>query len=1629
MVGNWLIAINLRISGVNMSSLRPYILFTLLIVSLNSIGQDRVLPDDPGIYGDSVSTLLNETSGTATGEIGDNFALVWPQLGADQQQKIIAQMTAMEERKMKLYPFQSTYASVLVNAVQIEGADPTKITEYLNTTARVIETTERDQIIKYLRFSASFFENKALHFERSNKLFTPDADYYFEYVELAVQEEPEEEEVVDEDEWFDDMDQEPEDDEWDTEWDEDDYDDEYYDEEYEEQDFSDDYEEEGSFIVLPPIEGAVIRFEKLNINFSTPYDSVYLNNTTGDYLILSETFVGKGGRFDWSMAGLSADSVYASFSDYSFDVNKAELKAEEVKLTYTGKLKESVSGVFEYKSVKHDSTDDARYPRFKSYLSNVEIRDLGPGFLYKGGFTLDGAKIKSASLAESYSKIEVQDKSAYKFRAKAKIFEFQDSIVTSERASLIIYQGNDSIYHPAVRLKYDLNNQYLVVQKDKGSFRNTPFTTTYFNLDFTSDIVRWDLQSDSLDASILQARNIVPAYFESSDHYNYEDYRSLGDKIYDFNPLSIVVNFSNRKGLDEFYVEDLAKYYRKEKRVIRGSMEDLAAKGLIGFDSQSNLITIKDKARHLFDAKKGDKDYDNIVLASVTSDDPNATLNFADRELTVRGVNAFKISDSLNVIIRPDSSEITFLKDRDFSFDGRVSAGNFEYIGREFTFKYDSFLIYLNEIDSIRFFVKDENSRGGNGRRKVDNSLVSADSLAGDGNVSNSLQNSSGTLYINRPNNKSSKVKLTNYPKFNSDKGGVFYFDRKEVLGGVYDKSMYFLVPPFDLDSLGGEDASAISFVGTFISSGLFPTFEETLSIQKDFSLGFDHQVPEEGYQLYEGEGRFFNELSLDKNGIRGNGRIDFLTTTLESEDFIFYPDSVTGSGEFFEIREEDYNGVIFPAATVEKFDMHWLPKKDSMYIENVGDPFQFYNQTASLDGTAIVSNGGVYGSGLLATRGSESQSDNIKLDNDSFLSRNTQFVLQSDNPEKPALQGEDVKVDFDLSENVAIISPEVEGEAAIAFPYAQFNTSITEARWDLNQEIITMTKPDDVPLENSYFYTTREDLDSLAFMATEAVYDINTLELKVSGIPFIIVADAKITPENSEVLILENAKIGQLTNTTIVLDTLNGYHRLTEGVITVKSRNEFSGYATYQFVNSQNDTIPIKMENFRLEDIPNPNARRNEPQFTTHTVANGSVTEGQNLIVSSGMFFKGDMILYAHQPAMELTGHVKLDIDEPGYNTWIQYKSNADQEEVVIDYDNAVTEEGRVLEAGLHFSSGDNSLYSTFVNEKFSPDDEDFFEPSGHLFFDEKKREFVIEDTAKASGNKLSGQIFRFNHNTSSVQFEGKAQFVPSTKDVQVLASVIGSGNVNNLEFNMNSLFSINFQPVPTAVFDLMAVDILDIINNLGAPEGLGDPTQLLYKFADLAGERAAQEYEQRSLQDYTTLAGFTKETSASLVLSNVDMKWSVDHNGFYNEGKIGMSNIRQNDINGAFDGFMEVRRTEDGVPVLNLFLKASPDSWYFFSYEDNRLLIYSSNSAINNLVSKKSNGSKAKIGELVFAPADRAETLNFINRFRLQYYGIDDIYELDSEVEEEVLDESEDGFGGKEDDDDGFEDDDDGF
>jgi hypothetical protein len=1537
-------------------------------------------------FQDSLRIVLENTKNTDATAVGAGFSRVWTNLSLDQQQIIRKQVKAMKKKGYKLRPHLQNYLGAITDAVNIESIDPVKLSNFLAVTQEVITNEDQAKGLTFLKNSREFFQHHALHYDRSFRLYARDDNYRFEYIK-AVSDIPTATDTTSSDK--NPLDQLNETNE--TNW----------------QDPPPDTVPAPKMEVWmqlspqPVLSGPILKFEKVSFNFSTPYDSAFLKNTKGSVSLINDTFVGNGGSFDWSSAGLSADSVFYELKDYNFKVNKPMVKAEQGMLTYRGKVNGKVDGIFEFKSIKHKDDASATYPRFMSFKSNIPILGLGDDKLkYQGGFALNGRQIFSSSVSNENAKLEVFGESDKKFEVVARQFEFKDSIILTHNGRVEIFQGNDSIFHPSLQMRYHYGKKRLSLQRGKGLLKDAPYSSTFFNIDFDADFLRWDLKSDSMNLFTAGSRSQAPMIIESADFFDPEDYRLLGGMSagFTFHPLGLVASYSIRTGIKEFYADDLAIATGKNPQEVRMAMAFLADKGMIDYDPAWGRVRTKTKTIHTYDANKNESDYDNLKIHSVVDGPPNATLNFPKGYLVVRGVDEFNVSDSLNVIIKPDSSTITLLKDRDIKFSGKITAGNFEINGREFMLKYDSFFISLKHIDSIRFYVTEINARGQKIRRRVSNSMVGTDSTAAAAGGLQGISETSGTLYINHPDNKSGRQKFSDYPRLDASSGGVIYFDRPEVLDGAYDRSVFFVVPPFKLDSLSDADPASIHFDGTFVSSGMFPSFKEKLHTMHDKSLGFTHPIPQSGYPLYNTEGVLYGGMSLDHAGIRANGHIDYLAASVESGDFVFYPDSVIARGEAGEIKEKQFGSVWFPQAVLSEYNLLWFPKQDKFKVHNLRGPFEFYNATAQFNGSLTVSKAGVSGDGTLDTRGSEVVSTEMNFSAKDFGARHAHFEVKTTNPDKPALSGDDIRLKFFLDENYADINPEIQGEAAFDFPYAQFKTSITDARWDLNTQKISMAKDKDTPIEDSYFYTTRKDLDSLVFNAEKAEYDINSQQLKVSGIPFIVVADAKITPENNEVLILENAKIGQLKNTTIILDTLDGYHRLTDGVVDIISRKEFAGYATYQYVNAVNDTFAIKMTDFHLEPInkEGEKSRKRDQEIVAaqQTVADGTVSEKDKIILAPRIFYKGDMVMYATRPALQLRGYIKLDLKKiKNYNTWLRYEQSGDEKEVYMDFDNSVTEEGRRGEAGLHFST-DNSLYITFMSEKKQPDDENFFLPSGSLFYDKESQEFRIEDRQKAAGEKLSGKVLAYNEDKQEVRFEGTVNFFKGLKGFNFTSTALGSGNLETNDIKMNSFIMADMNIPPTA-FDAMARDIQEVIKNEGAAEGLGDHTELLYKIGDIVGEKVVKDYEQKSLQNYVSLATIPQLVKP-IVFSQVNLKWSQKAKAFYSEGTLGISNINKNDINGAFEGFMEIRKNEDGSPVFHVFIKVSPESWYYFGFEDNRLMVHSSNQSFNTIISKKSNAAKAKVGELVFIPGSDDETLSFINRFRKNYYEIETSYDL---------------------------------
>ena len=134
-------------------------------------------------------------------------------------------------------------------------------------------------------------------------------------------------------------------------------------------------------------------------------------------------------------------------------------------------------------------------------------------------------------------------------------------------------------------------------------------------------------------------------------------------------------------------------------------------------------------------------------------------------------------------------------------------------------------------------------------------------------------------------------------------------------------------------------------------------------------------------------------------------------------------------------MKEEEFNGLIYPKIYVENFDMKWLPSVDSMHIRNNDSHIKLYDGLASLDGLTTLTHKGVFGKGKLISLGSETVSKAYNFQYDRIRARHADFEIKSSDPEKPALAGNDIRLNFDLLRNTVTISTEIEGEAALEYP------------------------------------------------------------------------------------------------------------------------------------------------------------------------------------------------------------------------------------------------------------------------------------------------------------------------------------------------------------------------------------------------------------------------------------------------------------------------------------------------------------------------------------------------------------------------------------------------------------------
>ncbi|RZK35059.1 MAG: hypothetical protein EOO57_09880, partial [Hymenobacter sp.] len=593
----------------------------------------------------------------------------------------------------------------------------------------------------------------------------------------------------------------------------------------------------------PAVSGPIVELKDAELVVGTSGDSMVVHKVSGTVAPLSNRFLATGGQVAWT---IKTNPVTAELGPFDFDLSKPEFTAQPVTLTYSYLLEAPIKGALSYKAVRRKpASGDTGYPRFISLTNDARLKNLGQGITYQGGLSMAGARLMSAALDGSTATITVSQDGKKRFRAKSRSYVLGDSVITATRAAVALYESvHDSITHPGVELKYLKAKENLKLLQEDGTYRKTPYSDSYHQVDVRAEMVTWNLREPKIDFSIYTSPKQVSADFESKNFFSNTRYQQL-KSINHLHPLQMLLGYSqDHDKVQTMSVHDVAAAVQLPEENLRSAVVSLARDGYVDVQPKTGEVTILPKGRHYVGAAREKKDYDHLAIKSLTGSGRSATLNLNSDQLLVRGVEQFSFSDdSAAVIVRPDSGIVRLERNRNLRFSGRVIASAYRFKGRDFQFDYDGYFIDMPHIDSLTIRSKAPKKAAGKGASRPT-----------DFTLTNKGNTQSGRLLLNDPKNRSGRKKLGKYPAFNSTSGATVFFNKPDVLGGAYDSTTYFDVPPFKFDSMG-TGKSRTNVVGTFHSKAL-PPIKTTMTTQEDGSLGFTHVVPASGYALYGGKGK-----------------------------------------------------------------------------------------------------------------------------------------------------------------------------------------------------------------------------------------------------------------------------------------------------------------------------------------------------------------------------------------------------------------------------------------------------------------------------------------------------------------------------------------------------------------------------------------------------------------------------------------------------------------------------------------------------------------------------------------------------------------------------------------------------
>jgi hypothetical protein len=642
-----------------------------------------------------------------------------------------------------------------------------------------------------------------------------------------------------------------------------------------------------------------------------------------------------------------------------------------------------------------------------------------------------------------------------------------------------------------------------------------------------------------------------------------------------------------------------------------------------------------------------------------------------------------------------------------------------------------------------------------------------------------------------------------------------------------------------------------------------------------------------------------------------------------------------------------------FPTAHGDTVRLHFMPYKDLLQAFDIKKPFIAYKENITFKGRFDLTYKELTGNGKAEFEKADLSSGKILFVKRRIFSDTANFHLKAFDEDGFTFSTVNVnaKIDFDNRVGDFITN----GDASyVKFDKNQYIAYMDRFKWymdseelelgDTQKKIDTEAAEKGIDLEGPQFISIHPKQDSLRFFAPGAKYNLKKYIIKCKNVPYINVADARMFPADGDVTIFKNAVMDTLRKSSILANTVTKFHTIRNTTTNIFSRRSYLASGEYQYLDENDKAYLIKFNTIR-------------PDTTGQTISEGLINDKENFKFNDHFSFAGKVYLFATNEFLFYKGGTKIvnNCKKIG-KSYLQFTGEINPKDIQIPIPKkALDVNGAAVGTGLFYNQDTNMVFASFLSLQGARNSKDVIEADGILTFDKENLMYEISNKEKLLEMSLPGNYVSLNTENCEIYTEGVYNL--SNDLGQVKLKSVGNARYStvkdSIDFNLMLVVDFFFE---SSAIKKMAKDFELYLGGLNPTPFEGDLFNhgLIEILGKDKGDRALSE-----LNLYGNYKKFPDELEKNLVFNEVKMSYNRAAKAYVSEGMLGVGNIQKTEIFRYMKGKIQIKK-QRGKDIIDIYIEADPNTWYYFTYYNGTMLAVSSNDQFNKDVKELKSKSK---------------------------------------------------------------------